>query len=180
MFQELYDDIGNDSIFPTTTEGDIMYRDDTRVARLGIGDANTVLRTDGVVPEWDKVGLTADVTGTLPVANGGTGLASYTIGDLLYASAAAVLSKLADVSVGSYLRSGGVGAAPVWSTLKVPNAAAIGEVPYGSAADVLSMLAVGTDGDVLTTHGAGNPPTWETAASSTNMATVMTRVVLGI
>lgn len=49
------------------------------------------------------------------VAFGGTGIASYTVGDLLYASAAAVLSKLADVAVGSVLASGGVGVAPAWS-----------------------------------------------------------------
>ena len=49
------------------------------------------------------------------VADGGTGLSAYTIGDLLYASATDALSKLAAVAVNQVLVSGGVGAAPAWS-----------------------------------------------------------------
>lgn len=52
-------------------------------------------------------------------ANGGTGISSYSIGDLLYASGATTLSKLADVAIGSVLVSGGVGVAPSWSNAPV-------------------------------------------------------------
>ena len=52
--------------------------------------------------------------GTVTVANGGTGLTSYTIGDLLYADGASSLAALADVATGNVLRSGGVGVAPAW------------------------------------------------------------------
>ena len=45
---------------------------------------------------------------------GGTGIASYAIGDILYASASTTLSKLADVATGKVLISGGVGVAPSW------------------------------------------------------------------
>jgi hypothetical protein len=37
----------------------------------------------GVAPSWGKIGLTTHVTGTLPVANGGTGDTTYTNGQLL-------------------------------------------------------------------------------------------------
>lgn len=84
-FQILFDDVRNDSIFPSTTEGDILYRDDKALIRLGIGAANTVLRTDGTVPEWDKVTLTTDVTGILPIANGGTNASSWTAGSVIFA-----------------------------------------------------------------------------------------------
>ena len=47
-------------------------------------------------------------------ANGGTGLALYAVGDILYASTTTALSRLADVATGSVLRSGGVGVAPAW------------------------------------------------------------------
>ena len=61
-----------------------------------------------------KVSLTADVTGVLPVANGGTNLSTYTTGDILYASAANVLSKLPTGSNGQVLiLSGGL---PTWGT----------------------------------------------------------------
>ena len=59
--------------------------------------------------------LTLGWTGTLGVARGGTNLASYAIGDLLYASGATTLAKLADVASGSVLMSQGVGVAPQWS-----------------------------------------------------------------
>lgn len=52
--------------------------------------------------------------GTVTVANGGTGITSYTIGDLLYANGASSLAALADVATGNVLRSGGVGVAPAW------------------------------------------------------------------
>lgn len=58
----------------------------------------------------------AMASGELAVARGGTGLGSYAIGDLLYASGATTLAKLADVATGSVLVSGGVGVAPAWST----------------------------------------------------------------
>ena len=48
-------------------------------------------------------------------AQGGTGIASYTIGDLLYASGASSLSKLNAVGSGQVLASAGVGVAPTWT-----------------------------------------------------------------
>ena len=51
----------------------------------------------------------------IAVADGGTGLSAYAIGDLLYASGSAALSRLAAVAVNQVLVSGGVGAPPAWS-----------------------------------------------------------------
>jgi len=73
----------------------------------------------------NKVWTLQNVTGTIyqtagtdvAVADGGTGLSSYAVGDLLYASAGTTLAGLADVAVGSYLASGGVTTAPLWATL---------------------------------------------------------------
>ena len=48
----------------------------------------------------------------LAPAEGGTGVSSYTIGDILYASGTETLAKLADVATGNVLLSGGVGIAP--------------------------------------------------------------------
>ncbi len=54
------------------------------------------------------------LTYALPVSSGGTGIASYAIGDLLYASGTTAISKLAHGSDGQVLvLSGGL---PVWST----------------------------------------------------------------
>lgn len=165
MLESLFRDISNNSIFPFVDNGDMLYFDGLNLQRLAIGAANTVIRSNGSTPSWGQVDLTLDVTGTLPAANGGTGIATYTIGDLLYASAATILSKLAAVSAGSYLRSAGIGAAAIWSTLKLPNAIAIGELLYGSATNVASALAADTSGKVLTSQGVGVAPIWATPAS---------------
>jgi hypothetical protein len=61
--------------------------------------------------------LSLSLTNALTAANGGTGQSSYTIGDLLYASGATALSKLADVATGNALISGGVGVAPSWGKI---------------------------------------------------------------
>jgi hypothetical protein len=61
--------------------------------------------------------LGTDVTGTLGVANGGNGISSYAVGDLLFASAPASLSRLADVAAGNALISGGAGVAPAWGKI---------------------------------------------------------------
>lgn len=52
-------------------------------------------------------------SGTLAVARGGTNIASYTIGDIVYASGATTLSKLGIGLAGYMLTSGG--SAPQWS-----------------------------------------------------------------
>lgn len=54
---------------------------------------------------------------TVTAAQGGTGIASYTTGDLLYASAATTLGKLSAVATGNALISGGVSTAPSWGKI---------------------------------------------------------------
>jgi hypothetical protein len=66
--------------------------------------------------------LDADTTAVpLPLqpADGGTGLTSYAIGDIIYASGTTTLARLADVAVGNALISGGVGVAPAWGKIDV-------------------------------------------------------------
>ncbi len=48
----------------------------------------------GVAPAWGKVGLTTHVSGTLPVANGGTGITTLPSGQLLYASNSTTLTGI--------------------------------------------------------------------------------------
>jgi len=55
--------------------------------------------------------------GTIGAAYGGTGQSSYTVGDILFASATTTLSKLADVATGNAIISGGVGVAPSYGKI---------------------------------------------------------------
>jgi hypothetical protein len=95
--------------------GDVLYASGaSALSKLADVATGNVLLSGGVgvAPSYGKVGLTTHVSGTLPVANGGTNITSYAVGDIVYASGASALSKLADVATGNVLLSGGVGVAP--------------------------------------------------------------------
>jgi hypothetical protein len=62
------------------------------------------------------VSLTSQVTGTLPVANGGTGATTLTANGVLYGSGASAIAATAVGTTGQVL-VGNTGAAPTWSTL---------------------------------------------------------------
>jgi hypothetical protein len=52
--------------------GDLLYANtSSSLNKLTIGGANTVLRSTGTTPSYGKVILTSDITGILPVSNGG-------------------------------------------------------------------------------------------------------------
>jgi hypothetical protein len=163
------------------TIGDLLYAStSTAVSKLADVATGNALISGGVgaAPSYGKISLTTTVSGALPVANGGTGQTSYTIGDLLYASTSTAVSKLADVATGNALISGGVGAAPsygkisltttVSGTLPVANggtgatALTANSVLLGNGASTLQTIAPGTTGNVLTSNGS----TWTSAAAT--------------
>lgn len=128
-------------------------------------------------------------SGTVAVNVGGTGITSYTVGDLLYASGATTLSKRADVATGSVLASGGVGAAPIYTSAPTLSGAnitglpfsgvtgtvpcnqggtgqtsyAVGDIPYASASCTISKLADVASGSVLASNGVGAAPIYTSA-----------------
>lgn len=131
----------------------------------------------GVATNLTGLPLTTGVMGVLPVANGGTNISSYAVGDIIYASGSTTLSKLADVAAGSYLRSGGVTTAPVWSTTTLPNSATTGDVMYASASNVYSNLAAVASGSMLSSAGTSTAPAW-TAAGVLNTS-LTTPILIG-
>ena len=128
----------------TYAAGDIVYASATNtLSKLAVGTTGQVLKVAAGVPSWatdtttgtvTSVGLSAPAfltvggspvttTGTLaltysgtalPEANGGTAQTTYTTGDLLYASGANTLAKLAVGTTGQVLKvAAGV---PSWAT----------------------------------------------------------------
>lgn len=97
---------------------------------------------------WNPTG--GDGSGpALPVtpANGGTGITSYTAGDLLYATGSTALGKLADVATGSVLVSGGVGVAPAWSA--APTVTSLTALASVNAAQTAALSARNTTAATL-------------------------------
>jgi len=104
----------------------------------GVTTANILLSTGSYSnPTWltsvsggivsgNISGNAANVTGIVAATNGGTGLSTYAVGDILYANTTSSLARLADVAVGSVLISGGVGAAPSWGALSTIDHGSLG------------------------------------------------------
>ena len=147
--------------------------------------------TTGFTPSTPTTGAIT-LAGTLIAANGGTGFASYAVGDLLYANTTTTLAKLADVATGNALISGGVSTAPSWGkigltthvsgTLPTANGGTnatttptAGAVAYGTGT-AYDFTAVGTSGQVLTSAGSG-APTWTTPTTGTVTAVTATAPV---
>ena len=138
--------------------------------------------TTGLTPSTDQAGVIT-VGGTLVAANGGTGLNTYAIGDIIYASGTTALSRLADVATGSALISGGVGVAPSWGkisltttvsgTLPIGNggtgqATALTQygIVYGASTTAMGVTASGTTGQILVAT-TGAAPSWSSTIPST-------------
>jgi len=114
------------------------------------------------------VNLTTNVTGTLPVANGGTGLATLTANNVILGNGTSAPTFVAPSTNGNVLTSNGT----TWQSTTPSSTVAIannlaggsnGTIPYQSASGTTQMLAVGTAGQVLQTNGVG-APTWVTVA----------------
>lgn len=78
-------------------QGDLLYAtSSTALGRLADVATGNALISGGVGanPAWGKIGLTTHVSGTLPVANGGTGTATaFTAGSVVFAGASGVYSQ---------------------------------------------------------------------------------------
>ncbi len=98
-------------------------------ATVSLGGTITLTGTTGTVTSITAgtglTGGTITTTGTIALAipviasNGGTGLTSYVIGDLLTANSSSTLTRLGDVAIGSVLLSGGVGAMPTYGQVNL-------------------------------------------------------------
>jgi hypothetical protein len=140
--------------------GDLLYADTTtslaKLADVAVGNA---LISGGVAaaPSWGKIGLATHVSGTLPIANGGTNsTATPTNGGVVYGTGTAQAYSTAGTS-GQVLTSAGA-AAPTWTTATDANTAsaivkrdASGNFSAGTITSSASSLVIGTSG--ATTRG---------------------------
>lgn len=76
--QILYSSAANTIVGLATTNTGALVTSSTGVPSLASGTtANRLLRTNGTTVSFAQANLTTDVTGTLPFANGGTGITSF-------------------------------------------------------------------------------------------------------
>jgi hypothetical protein len=131
----------------------------TARATLGLGLVeNTALSTWAGSSSITTVGTIASGTwsGTaIGPTKGGTGFTSYTTGDILYASGATTLAKLAAGTAGHVLTSNGAGAAPSWKASYGWHAAKPPASPHASD-DEFTTVAPGTPAGWSTWNPSGN------------------------
>ncbi len=137
--------------------GDILYASTTtalsKLADVATGNA-LISGGVGVAPSYGKIGLTTHVSGTLPIANGGTNAtATPTAGAIAYGTGSAYAFNTAGTS-GQPLLSGGSGA-PTFGTLSV-GAGGTGQTSY-------------TDGQLLIGNTTGNTLTKSTLTAGSGV-----------
>jgi hypothetical protein len=116
----------------TFLQGDILYYNaGNAMTRLSIGVAKRILTSTGLIPQWSA---------NLDTTQGGTGLSSYTAGDISYFAAGTSLTRVAIGAANSVLTSSGT--APQWSAT----------LPIASGGTGLN--AIGAAGTALVSTGS--------------------------
>jgi hypothetical protein len=156
--------------------------DTTNAANITTGTLD-VSRLSGSYTGITGVGTLAAGTwngSVIGAVYGGTGFASYTVGDLLFADTTTSLAKLAGAAVGNALISGGVASAPsygkiglathVSGTLPIANGGT-GQTTAGTAINALLPDQTSQTGKFLTTNGTS--PSWSFVPDPIPSGTVM-------
>jgi hypothetical protein len=120
-------------------------------APLGsLGTTSTVLHGNAAgAPTFGAVALGTDVSGTLPVANGGTGLTAGTSGGILAYTAAGTLASSAALTANKVVIGGGAGVVPSTTTV-LGTAAAVTTGTYIQAVGYAdTVVALGNTGTAI-------------------------------
>jgi len=131
---------------------------------LPTGNAGQILQSNGAAaPAW--------VTSTNTVAGGGTGITSYTAGDILYANTTTTLAKLSAAAAGNVLLSG---TTPSYGKVNLTAATHVtGTLPVGNGGTGVTAASTGSGGGVVLS-------TSPTITSPTITSPTLTAPVLGV
>ena len=177
---------GTGHVFESQAQGDTLYATSTTVLSRLAKDANDsrVLTNTGTNnnPAWAQVTLTTGVTGTLPVANGGTGATSLTDGGILLGSSTSAVTAMAVLADGEIVVGDGttdpVALAAFSSstgTLKVANggtgASTLTDkavlISQDSGTDTVGSVALTTSGQLII--GGSSGPAAATLSAGSNI-----------
>jgi hypothetical protein len=138
--------------------GDLIYASTTgilsKLADVATGNA-LISGGVGVAPSYGKIALTTHVSGTLPVANGGTGLTAGTSGGILAYTATGTLASSALLAANALMIGGGAGVAPSTTTTGTGVVTALGVNTGTAGAFVVNGGALGTPSSGTVTNLSG-------------------------
>jgi len=149
----------------TYTIGDIIYASGaTALAKLPDVSTGNALISGGVgaAPSYGKVGLSTHVSGTLPVANGGTGATTFASNNVLLGNGTGSPLTVAPGASGQVLTSngttwtsaalGGIGVGQTWTDVRTSPGRASG-TPYTNSTGKPIQVAI-------TTNSSSSPSTF--------------------
>jgi hypothetical protein len=135
----------------TVVTGDLLYGSGTNTwGRLAIGSGykSLMMNAGGTQIEWNAVPLNQSgaVSGALPTGNGGTGITTYTLGDLIYSSATNTLAKLPGntTTTKTFLVQTGVGsasAAPAWGSVSASDVSGLAASATTNTTDATNITS---------------------------------------
>ena len=137
-------------------DGKLFYKDSGGVVQVLASKAGNVnvasfqTSLGGLTPSTATTGVVT-LAGTLNTSSGGTGLSSYTAGDLSYYASGTALSKLAIGTSGQILTSSGT--APQWSTLSGVAVTTFSAGTTGFTPNSATSGAITLAGTLATTNG---------------------------
>jgi hypothetical protein len=146
------------SVAPTSASAPLSLSSNTLslLYSTGLTVSSNSLQTSPTQTHVTSVGTLTTGTwnaSTIGATHGGTGISTYSIGDILYANTTSSLANLHDVATGNSLISGGIGVAPSWGKI-------------GLTTHVSGTLPVANGGTGLTTFGGTNTILFTTAAGA--------------
>lgn len=131
----------------------------------------------GVLSTAANVNLASEVTGTLPVANGGTGATTFTANQVLIGNGTSAITSTATLpnAVMDNITRLGTVTTGTWNGTAIgptyggtgQTAVSTGDLLYGSGANTWARLPAGTNGHVLTL--SGGVPSWSAPAAGANI-----------
>jgi hypothetical protein len=112
----------------------------TRINNVSLATLGTGILKNTTGTGTPSIAVAADFP-TMTASVGGTGITSYSVGDLLYASSNTTLDKLSDIATGNALLSGGVNNAPSYGKVALS----------GAVTHITGTLSVANGGTGLST-----------------------------
>lgn len=156
----------------TLTQYGVVYGSTTTaMASTAAGTTTTLLHGNASgAPSFGAVSLTADISGTLPVANGGTGLTAGTSGGIPAYTATGTLTSSALLTQYGVVYGGGAGVVPVataaGSTGQVLTATTSGAPTWAAPATSGTVTSVGFTGGIVSVATATTTPALTVAGTS--------------